>query len=113
MEMTMRPLGTILVAAEQTEDSAGAFVLQANPFLLHIYVASTLHISDEEATELAVEILGTSEWEKAILAMPTGQRALLPPPRAGVYLVVRRLEDAAALAITDFVPYYEVDWSKR
>jgi hypothetical protein len=110
--MRMRHLGAVMVAAEQAEKTAGEFAMRANPFLLHILVSPTLQVGDAEAKQMAGEIIGTSKWEEAIIAMPNGQHALLPSPKAGVYLAVGRLDGAAALVIADFLPACEVDWSK-
>jgi hypothetical protein len=76
--MKMRDLGAVLVATEQTDGSAGGFVQRANPLLLHILDSPNLRIGDEEATDIAGEIIGTSRCEKAIIEMPQGQDALLP-----------------------------------
>jgi hypothetical protein len=105
----LRPLGAVLVAAEQNETSDGEFVLREQQFLL--YIAASRSIGDEEAKDIAGDVIGSSAWEKAIVAMPEGQIARLPSPRSGVYCVVKRLADAAGIAITDFQPAYDVDWT--
>jgi hypothetical protein len=107
----MRHLGAVTVVAEQTDDSGGDVITRSQPFLLHTCVSAALEIDDEEAISLASEIICASKWEMAIVSMLEGQRALLPSPKSGVYRAVRRFKDAAALAITDFKPGYDVDWS--